>query len=136
MNFPKELLYNKEYSWVRVIKGYAEVGVNEQLTSSVKEIVFVELPKKNRTIKKGDIYLSLESVKWSGHLPSPVSGVIVEVNEELLDQPSLINKRPYKSWVMRVKLSNTGELRELLDAEQVMIQLCCPLKTNKGDGNG
>ena len=74
---------------------------------------------KGKMIKKGETYVSLEAVKWSGHLSSPVSGEIIDVNEELFDEPSLINRDPYGSWIMKVKMSNPEELKELLNAKQI-----------------
>ncbi len=123
--FPKGFLYDKGYSWVKIEGDIAEVGIAKPLAASTKEIVFVELPKKGN-IKKGDTYVSLESIKWTGHLESPVEGEIIEVNEKLLDEPSLINREPYKSWIMKVKLSKKPD--DLLDAEQKSKTSTCEVK--------
>ena len=115
--FPENLRYNKDYSWVKIDKNIATVGVVGPAAKKVKEFVFIKLPEKGKKIKKGDTYVSLEAVKWSGHLSSPVSGEIVEVNEALFNEPSKINKDPYNSWVMKVKLSDSDEIKELINAE-------------------
>lgn len=90
-------------SWIVTEKGVATVGINKASASKVKEFIFIKLPQKG-PIKKGQTYVSLEAVKWSGHLPSPVSGDVIEVNQELYDEPSRINKDPYGSWIMKVRL--------------------------------
>ncbi|MEM0230803.1 MAG: glycine cleavage system protein GcvH [Candidatus Woesearchaeota archaeon] len=115
---PKNLKYDKNYSWIKVDGDIAEVGIIEPAAKKVKEFVFIALPDKGSMIKRGETYASLEAVKWSGHLPSPVSGKIIEVNEQLFDTPSNINSSPYSSWIMRVKLSNRKELEELMSSEE------------------
>ncbi len=93
----------EDNSWVKTDAGIATVGIKKESVSKVKEIIFIELPKKG-PIKKGDKYVTLEAQKWSGHIESPVDGEIIEVNEELFDDPSKINKDPQGSWIMKVKL--------------------------------
>ena len=116
---PDDLLYTKDNSWVKIEGDIAIIGVTEPAAKQVKEFVFINLPKKGEQILKGSTYVSLESVKWSGHLQSPVSGEIIDVNEALFDEPSKINKDPYGSWIMKVKLSNKDELKDLLSAQQI-----------------
>jgi glycine cleavage system H protein len=120
IKLPENLLYNKDYSWVKIDGDIAIVGVIEPATKKVKEFVFVKLPEKGKKIKQGETYVSLEAVKWSGHLSSPVSGEIIEVNEKLFDEPSLINKDPYGSWIMKVRMSDKGELKKLMKAKEAM----------------
>jgi glycine cleavage system H protein len=82
--------------------------------------VFIQLPEKNKKIKKGETYCSLEAIKWSGHLSSPLSGEIIEVNKPLFDDPSIINKDPYeKGWIVKLKISNKNELENLIRASEV-----------------
>jgi len=116
--FPENLYYNKDYSWVQIDKDVATVGVVGPAAKRVKEFVFIKLPEKGKKIKKGDTYVSLEAVKWSGHLSSPVSGEIVEVNEALFNEPSKINKDPYNSWVMKVKLDDLNEVEGMMTSEE------------------
>ena len=115
--FPENLRYNKDYLWVQIDKDVATVGVVGPAAKNVKEFVFIKLPEKGKKTKKGETYVSLEAVKWSGHLSSPVSGDIVDVNESLFNEPSKINTDPYKSWIMKVRLSDLNELNDLVSAE-------------------
>ncbi|MEM7816009.1 MAG: glycine cleavage system protein GcvH [Candidatus Aenigmatarchaeota archaeon] len=115
---PEKLLYNKDYSWVKIEGNIATVGVVEPAANKVKEFVFIKLPESGKKIKSGETYVSLEAVKWSGHLSSPVSGEIIEVNEKLFDEPSRINKDPYGSWIMKVRMSNPTEAKSLMKAKE------------------
>jgi len=119
-SFPKDLKYNKDYSWIKIEKDIATVGVIEPAAKKVKEFVFIKLPEKGKKIKQGETYVSLEAVKWSGHLSSPVSGDIIEVNDSLFDEPSKINKTPYKSWIMKVKLENKSKITDLMDSKKAV----------------
>ena len=109
-----DILVNQDYSWVMVEDGIATVGIQEESAKKVKEFVFINLPEKGKNIKKGEVYVSLEAVKWSGHLGSPVSGEIIEVNQALFDEPQAINKDPYKEWIMKVKMSDSKDLDGLV----------------------
>jgi len=120
MNIPDKLKYNKDYSWVKLEDGTATVGVVEPAAKKVKEFVFIKLPEKGKKIKQGETYVSLEAVKWSGHLSSPVSGEIAEVNDSLFDEPSRINSDPYGSWIMKVKLSDLKEADKLMNKEEAL----------------
>lgn len=117
-DFPEGLKYNEDNSWVKVEDDTVMVGVVGSAAKKVKEFVFIKLPEKGEKIKKGEEYVSLEAVKWTGHLSSPVSGEIVEVNEKLFDEPSRINEDPYGSWIMKVRLSDRRELDKLMDAKK------------------
>jgi len=115
---PENLLYSRDYSWVKIEGSTAIVGVIEPAAKKVKEFVFVKLPVKGKKIRQGETYVSLEAVKWSGHLSSPVSGEIAEVNDALFDRPSDINKDPYGSWIMKVRMSNSSEAKSLMKAKE------------------
>ncbi len=115
---PKNLLYNRDYSWVKVEGETATVGVIKPATDKVKEFVFIKLPEKGKNLKQGETYVTLEAVKWSGHLKNPVSGEIIEVNEKLFDEPSKINKDPYGSWIMKVRVDDKKYSGELMDPEE------------------
>ena len=117
-NFPENLKYNKDYSWVKLEKDIAIVGVIGPSAERVKEFVFIKLPEKGKKIKSGEKYVSLEALKWSGHLSSPVTGEIVEVNEELFDEPSEINKDSYGNWIMKVKVTEPKDINSLLNSEE------------------
>lgn len=126
-DLPDDLLYNKDSSWVRVDDGVVTVGINEPVAKAIKEFLFIKLPDK-KTLKKGDLYVSLEALKWSGHLTSPVSGDVIEVNEPLYDDPAAINVHPYESWIMRIKLNDKRELDELFAPQDIVEWLDSILK--------
>ncbi|MFW5879845.1 MAG: glycine cleavage system protein H [bacterium] len=117
MEIPNELKYNEDNSWVKVEGDTATVGITEPAAKKVQEFVFIQLPQKEK-IKQGEKYVSIEAVKWSGHLTSPVSGEIIEVNDSLFDEPGKINQEPYKNWIMKVKLDDPKEVENLMDAKQ------------------
>jgi len=115
MLLPKDLKYS-EYVWAKASRDTVTLGITDYALKQTKEIVFIDLPKKGKTIKKGDTFVSLESVKWSGHVQSPVSGFVSEVNDSLFDAPEKLNKDPYVSWVCKIKLSNPSELTAMMDS--------------------
>ncbi|GAB7387137.1 glycine cleavage system protein GcvH [Bacillaceae bacterium] len=118
MNLPKELKYSEEHEWVRVEGNRAYIGITDFAQSELGDIVFVELPEVGDEVQQGSTFGSVESVKTVSDLYSPVSGKVVEVNEELADAPELINESPYeKGWMIVVEMSDTSELDKLLSAE-------------------
>jgi len=119
-NFPKNLKYNKDYSWVKVEGDTAILGIIGPGTKKVKEFVFIMLPEKGKKIKKGEKYVSLEAIKWTGHLSCPVTGEIISVNTPLFDEPSKINDDGYKNWIAKIKVENKKELDELMTSEEAI----------------
>lgn len=114
---PENLLYNKDYSWIKMEGDVATLGIINLASEKVKEFVFIDLPKKDAKIKKGDIYVSLEALKWSGHLQSPLSGEILEVHDDLFDEPSMINEDPFdRGWIVKIKIKDKKELNDLIKA--------------------
>lgn len=128
-NLPDDLLYNKDSSWVKVENNIVTIGVIEPIAKILKEFVFIKLPEKTK-ITKGEIYVSLETLKWSGHLTSPVSGQIVEVND-LYDNPSIINKDPYNSWIAKIKIDNSKDLDSLFKPKDIIEWLDKTIKGGK-----
>ncbi len=119
-NFPKDLKYNKDYTWLEIEEDTAILGIIGPGAKKVEKFVFVMLPEKGKEIKKGEKYVSLEAVKWTGHLSSPVTGEIIEVNTPLFDEPSRINEDGYKNWIVKIKMKNKEELDELMDSEEAI----------------
>lgn len=116
---PENLFYNKDYSWVKIEGSVATLGIISSATEKVKEFVFIDLPKKGVKIKKGDTYVSLEALKWSGHLGSPFNGEIIEVNDQLFDEPEIINKDPFgDGWIIKIKIDDVLEVKDLLKASE------------------
>ncbi|HJC00726.1 MAG TPA: glycine cleavage system protein GcvH [Candidatus Flavonifractor merdavium] len=114
MNIPKELQYTKSHEWLLVEDGVATVGLTDFAQDALGDIVFVNLPQPGDQVSAGEALGDVESVKAVSDVLSPVSGVVAEVNEELLDNPALVNEDPYGAWLIKVE-QLTGE-EELLDA--------------------
>lgn len=119
MAVPSEFKYSKEHEWVKVEGNTATIGITEYAQGELGDIVFVELPDVDDKINEGDTFGSVESVKTVSELYAPVSGKIVETNDELEDSPEFVNESPYeKAWMVKVELSDESQLDELLSAEQ------------------
>jgi glycine cleavage system H protein len=120
LNHPADLKYSKTDEWVRVQGDEATIGISDYAQDQLGDIVYIELPwdaaqNVSHEAKFGDI----ESVKATSELISPVSGEIVEVNEELKERPELINETPYgEGWMLVVKMSNPAELDSLMNADE------------------
>jgi glycine cleavage system H protein len=116
---PSEFKYSKEHEWVKVEGNTATIGITEYAQGELGDIVFVELPDVDDEINEGDTFGSVESVKTVSELYAPVSGKIVETNDELEDSPEFVNESPYeKAWMVKVELNDESQLDELLSAEQ------------------
>lgn len=114
MNIPTELQYTKSHEWLKMEDGVAVVGLTDFAQDSLGDIVFVNLPQPGDPVSAGEAFGDVESVKAVSDVISPVSGVVLEVNEELMDNPALVNEDPYNAWFVKVE-QITGE-EELLDA--------------------
>ncbi len=117
MKFPKELRYTKTHEWVKVEDGHAYIGITDFAQDSLGEIVFVELPEVDDELSQSEEFATIESVKAASDLIAPVSGVVVEVNEDLEDAPELLNEDPYENWIVKISLEDESELDNLLDSE-------------------
>ena len=118
-NIPSELKYATSHEWVRNEgDGIVTVGITEHAQELLGDMVFVELPEVGESVSTGDDVAVAESVKAASDIYAPVSGEVVEVNEELEDSPELVNSDAYgDGWMFKVKLEDAGELESLLDAE-------------------
>ena len=120
MEIPKELLYTEEHEWVLLddTNNTTTIGITDYAQSELGDIVFVELPNVKDEVKQAEAFGTIEAVKAVSDLFSPVSGVIIEVNTLLEDQPELINQDPYdKGWMIKVQISDPSELDSLLSPE-------------------
>ena len=111
-----ELLYSESHEWVKVDGNIAIIGVSDFAQEEMGDITYVDVPSEGDSVSKDEDFGALESVKASSELYSPVSGVVVAVNEELEDKPELINEDPYGAWIIKVEMSDKGELETLLNA--------------------
>jgi glycine cleavage system H protein len=116
-SYPDDLLYHPEHDWVRIDGDIAEFGVTWYAQDSLGEVVFFDPPEVGATVKQGESYAEVESVKAVSDVVAPLSGEIVEVNEALADSPEQINEDPYGAgWMVKVRLSDPSERDALLDA--------------------
>ena len=118
-NVPEGLYYSKDHEWLRVEGETGTVGITDHAQNSLGDVVYVELPKAGETFAAHDTFGSVESVKAVSELFLPVAGEVTEVNESLSDEPEKVNTDPYgDGWMLRVKLSNRGEVDSLLSAAE------------------
>lgn len=115
---PKDLYYTAAHTWLHMEdENIARVGITDFAQSELGDVVFVELPEVASVVSAGEEISVVESVKTASDIPAPVSGVIVTVNETLRATPELINSSPYdKGWIFKIRISNKGELDDLMDA--------------------
>ncbi|MFD2639794.1 glycine cleavage system protein GcvH [Piscibacillus salipiscarius] len=119
MSLPKEYRYSKEHEWVKVEGDKVRIGITEFAQDELGDIVFVELPEVGDELELDEPFGSVESVKTVSELYAPVSGKIVEINEELEDSPELVNESPFeKAWMVVVELSDDSQLDDLMDADE------------------
>jgi glycine cleavage system H protein len=117
MNIPSDLKYTKSDEWVRVEGGTATAGLTDYAQSQLSDIVFVELPSVGTTLKQGESFASVESVKAASDVYLPLGGEITAVNEALADSPELVNQDPYgKAWMVKFKVADMAELDGLMDS--------------------
>ena len=116
MNFPAELKYSKDDEWVRYDGDDAYVGITDYAQSELGDLVFVNFPEVGDEVTAGEPLGDVESVKAVADVYSPLSGVVLEINEDLLDDASLINSDPYGSWF--VKVGSISETAELISADE------------------
>jgi len=115
---PADLLYTKEHEWVRQEDGVVRVGITDYAQEELHEIVMVELPSVGTAVKTNEVFGTVDSVKATSELFSPVSGEIVEMNEKLEEAPELVNNDPYgDGWMVTIKLADPNEVKNLMNAE-------------------
>lgn len=115
MNFPKDLKYASSHEWVKIENGIATVGISDFAQDALGDVVYVSLPNVGDKVKAGISFGDVESVKAVSDLLAPVSGVVLEVNEELTDAPENLNSDPYGAWIIKVEAIE--EEGDLMDAE-------------------
>ena len=118
-DIPVNLKYSKSHEWVEVLDdGTVKIGITDHAQELLGDMVFVEVPEVGAAVSVGEECAVVESVKAASDVYSPVTGEVVAVNEELADTPDLVNNHPYgDGWIMQVKLTEEGELDELMDAD-------------------
>jgi len=121
--YPEELKYNQEHTWLKMEgTDLGLVGITQFAQEQLKEVVFVDLPEPGTAVAHMEPFGTIESVKATNDLFSPVTGTVVEVNTALKDEPGLVNQDPYgKGWMITVRLSNPGETGKLITAAEYRV---------------
>mgnify|MGYP000536497851 FL=1 len=114
------LYYTKDHEWAQIMEdGTVLVGISDYAQKELGDLAYVELPEVGKEVSKGDVLCEVESVKAVSEVYAPVSGEVIEVNEELEDAPEKINEDPYDAWIAKIKPSNLEEeLKDLMTAEK------------------
>lgn len=113
--FPDELYYDREHNWARVEGNIVTQGLSDFGQALAQEIIYAEMPRVGREVKQGQAFMSLESGKWVGRVKAMVSGKIIEANEEIEQESTLINESPYeKGWLVKIEASELSELNNLM----------------------
>lgn len=112
------LLYSESHEWAEINGNIATIGISDFAQHSMGNIVYVDMPEVDDEVSQGEEFGAVESVKAASDLYSPVSGTIIEVNEELEDDSTLLNKDAYSAWIIKVEMSNPAELDTLLSPEE------------------
>jgi glycine cleavage system H protein len=116
MAYPANLRYTREHEWIAVEGNIGTVGITDYAQNSLGDIVYVDAPKVGDSVTANQTFGSVESVKAVSDLYSPVTGTVTAVNEALKTEPDKINAAPHDTWIIKVELSNPGEVDALLDA--------------------
>jgi len=119
MNVPADLLYTKDHEWLRVEGDFGFVGVTDFAQGELGDIVFLEIETMGETLKKEEVFGTIEAVKTVSDIFMPVGGEIIEVNPALEESPDAVNKDPYgKGWMIKIKITDPSEAKTLLSAQK------------------
>lgn len=117
--FPDNLRYTSTHEWVKIEDDIATVGISDYAQHLLGDIVYIELPDKGTNIERESSVGEIESVKAVGDIIMPLSGEIIEINENLIDNPELVNSSPYnEGWILKIKISNPNEINILLSVDK------------------
>jgi glycine cleavage system H protein len=117
MNVPEDLLYTESHEWIKREGDNIRVGITDHAQAELTDVVYVELPKKDRQVNAKEPIAVVESVKAASDIYAPVKGTVVDANQELSSNPALINTDPFgKGWIYVLKIDNADELKNLKDA--------------------
>ena len=117
VNVLEGLYYSESHEYVRVEGDFGYIGITDYAQNALGNVVYVDMPDVDDEVSAGEEFGAVESVKAASDLMSPVTGVVVEVNEALEDQPELINQDAYENWIIKVSIADKSELDSLMDAK-------------------
>ena len=116
---PQDIRYHKEHTWVRVSGKNGTIGITDYAQDALGDIVYIDLPEADSSVEAGTEITEIESTKSTSSVISPVSGRVIEINEELSETPEIINDEPYgRGWIAVIELDNPEEIDDLLDASE------------------
>ena len=119
MDFPSDLSYSKEHTWLRIEGNTGTIGITEFAQSELGEIVYVDLPNDGYFFEQNKVFGSVEAIKTVSDLFIPVSGKVIETNKKLLQTPELVNEDFYgEGWLMKIEITNMVEVENLLSSDQ------------------
>ena len=117
MNFPNNLKYTNDHEWIKVEGNTGTIGITEYAQGELGDVVFVDVDPELKEITKGESFGTIEAVKTVSDMFAPCSGKVLELNQELTDNPELINNDPYgKGWMIKIEISDQSDLNDLLDS--------------------
>jgi glycine cleavage system H protein len=118
MKLPADLKYTKDHEWVKIEGTVATVGITDFAQGELGDIVYVDVDTLDDSVEEGEVFGSVEAVKTVSDLFMPLAGEVIEFNEELEDEPELVNTDPYgKGWMIKIEISDSSQITDLLDAE-------------------
>lgn len=118
MKVVKGLIYAEDHEWVKVEGNEAYIGVSDYAQDSLGDIVYVELPEIDDEIDQDESFSAVESVKAAADIYMPIDGKVIDINEDLLDSPELLNDDPYESWMIKVEITDKSQIDELMTSEE------------------
>ena len=117
MNIPSELKYTKDHEWAKIEGDTVRIGITDYAQGELGDVVFVELPEEGAEVSMNETFGSIEAVKAVADLFSPVSGEVIEVNEEIMDAPEKVNQDSYGAgWMVKIRITDPDEIAQLMDA--------------------
>jgi glycine cleavage system H protein len=118
MNVPDDLRYSKDHEWARLDGGRVRIGITDYAQDALGDVVFVQIPDVGTRVAQGDSFSEVESTKSVSDIYAPISGTVVEVNQELADSPQRVNEDPYgEGWLVVIEADDASQLDQLLDAD-------------------
>lgn len=118
MNIPQELKYTKDHEWIKVDGNVVTIGITDFAQKELGDIVYVEIESDGEELEQGDVFGTVEAVKTVSDLFMPISGKVIEINENLESEPEIVNSDPYeKGWMIKVEIADTSALDAMLSAD-------------------
>lgn len=119
MDFPNDLYYSKEHTWIRIENNVGTIGITSFAQNELGEIVFVDLPNLGYSFQQDEVFGSVEAIKTVSDLFMPLSGKITETNKQLLKEPALVNSDPFNNgWLIKIEIQDSNEIIKLFTPEQ------------------